>query len=157
MPKLSAGLLPFRRSEGFLQVFLVHPGGPFWARKDLGAWSIAKGEPSPDEDPLQAAIREFREETGFDPRGPFQELGQSRQPGGKIVQAWAFEGDFDPSLLQSNTFTMSWPPRSGRLQSFPEVDRAEWFTLETARKKILPGQVPLLEALGERFNPDFSP
>lgn len=147
MPKSSSGLLPFRRNQDRLEVLLVHPGGPLWARKDLGAWSIAKGEPSPGEDPLQAAIRELREETGFTPSEPFLELGEVRQAGGKIVRAWAFEGDFDPARLKSNLFTMPWPPRSGRLQSFPEIDRAQWFTLEEARQKILPGQAPLLETL----------
>ena len=148
MPRTSAGLLPYRRREGRLEVFLVHPGGPFWRNKDLGAWSIPKGEFKPGEDPLGAARREFQEETSFDVPGPFTALSPVRQTGGKIVHAWASEADLDPARVVSNTFTMEWPPRSGRQQAFPEVDRAAWFPLDEARRKILSGQVPLLEQLG---------
>jgi len=128
MANNSAGLLMYRHRGGILQVFLVHPGGPYWAKKDLGSWSIPKGEFTPDEDPLEAAKREFEEETGFSASGPFSPLTPIKQPSGKIVQAWAFEGDGDPSAIKSNTFSMEWPPRSGKYQEFPEVDRAGWFT-----------------------------
>src|SRR5687767_12795235 len=127
MPKLSAGLLMFRRRQGVIEVFLVHPGGPFWAKKDLGAWTLPKGEYTESEDPLDAAKREFEEETGIQPNGEFIPLGQIRQTGGKIASAWAFEGDCDPSKIRSNLFSMEWPPRSGRMQEFPEIDRGEWF------------------------------
>ena len=147
MPKTSAGLLLYRRAPTGPEVLLVHPGGPFWEGKDLGAWSIPKGEIGPDEDPLPAARREFREETGFEPSGPALPLGQLRQPGGKLVHAWVLEGDADPSKLSSNTFSMEWPRGSGRLQAFPEVDRAEWFDLAEARRRILPGQAPFLDRL----------
>ncbi len=147
MPPTSAGLLLFRKHEGRLEVFLVHPGGPFWRNKDLGAWSIPKGECKPGEDPLGAARREFHEETGFDVAGPFTPLAPVRQAGGKTVQAWAAEADIDPARIVSNTFTMEWPPRSGRQQEFPEVDRAAWFPLEEARLRILPRQAPLLDQL----------
>jgi predicted NUDIX family NTP pyrophosphohydrolase len=130
-----------------LEVFLVHPGGPFWARKDAGAWSLAKGEYGPSEDPLEAAKREFQEETGFPAEGEFLPLGDVRQPGGKQVTAWAFRGDFDPARLRSNRFTLEWPPRSGRWREFPEVDRGAWFTLAEARRRLHPGQRPLLETL----------
>jgi predicted NUDIX family NTP pyrophosphohydrolase len=147
MAKNSAGLLMYRRRGGILQVFLVHPGGPYWAKKDLGSWSIPKGEFPPDEDPFEAARREFEEETGFAAAGHFRPLTPTRQPSGKMVQAWAFEGDCDPSVIKSNTFSMEWPPRSGKDQEFPEVDRAEWFTIETAKDKILKGQVGFLDEL----------
>src|SRR5215469_3471030 len=147
MAKLSAGLLMYRRREGGLEVFLVHPGGPFWAKKDLGAWSIPKGEYAEGQDPLSAARREFEEETGFVAVGELLELGAVKQAGGKIVSAWAFEGDCDPADLRSNVFEMEWPPRSGRIAEFPEVDHAEWFSLAEARERILEGQVPLLAAL----------
>jgi len=147
MAKESAGLLFFRRRAGALEVLLVHPGGPFWARRDLGAWSIPKGEVLAGEDPLAAARREAREETGLRAAGPFVPLGAVRQRGGKRVAAWAVEGDFDPAALRSGRFEMEWPPRSGRRQSFPEVDRAAWFGLDEARARILPGQRPLLDAL----------
>jgi predicted NUDIX family NTP pyrophosphohydrolase len=137
----------YRRRQGGLEVFLVHPGGPFWAKKDLGSWSIPKGEYPDSEDPLEAAKREFFEETGLVPQGRFTSLGQVKQPGGKIVTAWAFEGDADPAHLKSNTFEMEWPPRSGRGIEVPEVDRAGWFTMEAAREKILSGQRPFLNAL----------
>ena len=149
MPKTSAGLLLYRRAPAGLQVLLVHPGGPFWQGKDLGAWSIPKGEIGADEDPLAAARREFHEETGFEAAGPAVPLGNLRQPGGKLVHAWALQGDADPGELTSNTFSMEWPRGSGRLQAFPEVDRAEWFGLAEARRRILPGQARFLDALEE--------
>jgi predicted NUDIX family NTP pyrophosphohydrolase len=149
MPKTSAGLLLYRHTPGGIEVFLVHPGGPFWAKKDAGAWSIPKGEYVPGEDPLDAARREFAEETGIVPEGEFVELGVVKQAGGKIVAAWAFEGDCDADAIRSNTFTMERPPRSGRQQEFPEVDRAAWFDLETAREKILKGQLDFIRRLGE--------
>ena len=151
MPKRSAGLLMYRLQEGALEVFLVHPGGPFWAKKDRGAWSIPKGEYTAQEDPLEAARREFQEETGFRAVGEFIALGEVRQPGGKIVQAWAFEGNCDPAMLCSNKFQMEWPPHSGRTAEFPEVDRGAWFTAEAARERILKGQRPLLDLLLQRL------
>jgi predicted NUDIX family NTP pyrophosphohydrolase len=147
MPKQSAGLLMYRRRAGGLEVFLVHPGGPFWARKDQGAWSIPKGEHPPDEDPLVAARREFAEETGIVPEGEFIALTPLRQSGGKIVQAFAFEGDCDPQAIRSNSFIIEWPPRSGQRREFPEIDRAGWFSLEAAKQKLLSAQVVLLEEL----------
>ena len=151
MTKLSAGLLPFRRANGGIEVFLVHPGGPFWKKKDLGAWSLPKGEYDAAEEPLAAALREFAEETGFQAGGPgFLPLGEIRQPGGKLIVAWAFEQDLDATLARSNTFEMEWPPKSGKVQQFPEVDRAAWFPLPEARIKILPGQAGFLERLLER-------
>ena len=143
----SAGLLLYREGDGGLEVLLVHPGGPYWKNKDDGAWSIPKGEYDDFEDPLAAARREFEEETGVVPNGEFLPLQPVRQPGGKIVHAWAVRGDFDPATLRSNTFTMEWPPRSGRQQEFPEVDRAAWWPVEQARRKILTGQAPLLAQL----------
>ncbi len=148
MSRQSAGILLFRRSErGALEVLLVHPGGPLWSKKDAGAWSIPKGEVEPGEDPLAAAQREFSEELGNSARGPFLALGEIRQAGGKLVRAWAAEGDCDVSSIRSNTFSMTWPPKSAKLQSFPEIDRGEWFSLEAARDRILKGQIPLLERL----------
>jgi predicted NUDIX family NTP pyrophosphohydrolase len=146
MPKHSAGLLLYRRRER-LEVFLVHPGGPYWARRDDGAWSIPKGEFDPDEDPLQAALRELREETGFTVEGPYVPLPRIRQPGGKAVTAFAAEADVDPDAMTTGTFALEWPPRSGRFLDVPEVDRAGWFDIAQARVKILPGQLPLLEHL----------
>jgi|SRR3954471_4119755 len=140
MPKRSAGILMFRRGAQGLEVLLVHPGGPFWAKKDLGAWSIPKGEYSESEDPLKVATREFEEETGAALRGELRPLGELTQPGRKIVTAFAVEGDFDPATLKSNTFELEWPPKSGRKATFPEVDCAQWFSLEMARAKILSGQ-----------------
>ncbi len=151
MPKRSAGVLLFRRAGRKLEVLLAHPGGPFWKNKDDGAWSIPKGEYRDDEDPLAAAKREFAEETGLSPSGDFLPLGEVRQPGGKVVTAWAMEGDFDAANLRSNTFSMPWPPGSGKLQEFPEIDRAEWFPLEVARRKILKGQAELLDRLAQYF------
>ena len=147
MPKESAGLLLFRRGAGGPEVFLVHPGGPFWARKDEHAWSIPKGELDGGEDPLTAARREFAEETGLSVDGDFRALPPCKQSGGKLVHAFAVEGDADPAAVKSNTFELEWPPRSGRRQQFPEVDRAAWFPLVTARGKIHKGQLPLLDAL----------
>jgi len=143
----SAGLLMYRRRDGRIEVFLVHPGGPFFARRDEGVWSIPKGEPEEGEEPLATAVREFREETGFEARGPFLPLGRIRQRGGKIVEAWAFAGDADPGRLRSNPFTMEWPPGSGRIARFPEIDRGAWFDLATARRKIRDSQIPLLDRL----------
>ena len=137
----------YRIREGRPEVFLVHPGGPFWARKDQGAWSIPKGEFAPGEDALAVARREFEEETGILPQGEFIALRPCRQSGGKVVHAWAFEGDCDPTVIVSNTFVMEWPPGSGRRQAFPEVDRAAWFPLEEASQKILKGQAGLLAEL----------
>ena len=147
MVKNSAGLLLYRFRGGNLEVFLVHPGGPFWAKKDLGVWSIPKGEMDEGEELLDAARREFEEETGFRPEGIFREMTPVTQRSGKIVHAWAVEGDCDSTAIQSNTFTLEWPPRSGRQQEFPEVDRAGWFDLDTAREKILDGQRGLLDEL----------
>jgi predicted NUDIX family NTP pyrophosphohydrolase len=149
MPKRSAGLLMYRRHDNQVEVLLAHPGGPFWAKKDLGAWSIPKGELDPDEDPLQAAKREFEEETGVTPQGDFVALGELKQAGGKIVTAWAVEGDCDPSGLKSNTFSMEWPPRSGRMTTFPEVDRLGWFSIHEAGERILAGQRVFLARLLE--------
>jgi predicted NUDIX family NTP pyrophosphohydrolase len=151
MPQRSAGLLLYRHRQGGVEVLLVHPGGPFWARKDDGAWSIPKGEHGPGEDPLAAARREFAEETGAEsPAGDTAALGAFRQPSGKIIDAWAVEGDFDPATLKSNTFTMEWPRRSGRIIEVPEVDRAGWFAPEDAARKLIKGQRPILEALLRR-------
>jgi len=147
MAKQSAGLLMYRQRDGVLAVLLVHPGGPFWAKKDLASWSIPKGEYAGDEDPLDAAKREFEEETGIKPVGRFTPLKPITQGGRKNVRAWAFEGDCDVTVLKSNTFSMEWPPHSGKQQEFPEIDRAEWFGIETAKQKILKGQRPLLEEL----------
>jgi predicted NUDIX family NTP pyrophosphohydrolase len=143
----SAGILMYRRGDEALEVFLVHPGGPFWAKKDEGAWSIPKGLPDKGEDLLAAAKREFREETGFTAEGDFTALGAFKQPGGKIVHAWAVEGDCDPLKLASNLFEMEWPPKSGRRGRFPEVDRAGWFHPREAQVKILRGQLPILTRL----------
>ena len=147
MTKNSAGLLLYRIRDGNIEVFLVHPGGPFWAKKDLGVWSIPKGEMDEGEKLLDAARREFEEETGFSPEGIFRELTPVRQRSGKIVHAWAVQGDCDPTAIRSNTFTLEWPPRSGRMQEIPEVDRAEWFDFDAAREKILEGQRGLLDEL----------
>ena len=149
MAKKSAGLLMYRRRQSGLEVFLVHPGGPFWARRDEGAWSIPKGEYASGEDPLDTARRDFQEETGFEGEGDFIPLTPRKQPSGKVISAWALEGDCDASLIKSNTFSMEWPPRSGRQQEFPEVDRAGWFTVPAAKEKILKGQVPFLNELNE--------
>jgi predicted NUDIX family NTP pyrophosphohydrolase len=150
MTRRSAGIVLYRRSGGQLGVLLGHMGGPLWARKDAGAWSIPKGEYGPDEDPFVAACREFHEEIGLPvPATEFVDLGEVRQAGGKIVRAWAAGGDIDPATVVSNTFEMEWPPRSGIIGTFPEIDRAAWFDLPTAHDKIVAGQRPLLERLGE--------
>ncbi|MDW5593784.1 NUDIX domain-containing protein [Conexibacter stalactiti] len=151
MPRRSAGILLHRRLDGGEpEVLLVHPGGPFWAKKDAGAWSIPKGEHGADDDPLTAARREFAEELGRPlPAGEIVPLGEVRQKGGKLVTAWAVAGDLDPATIVSNSFELEWPPRSGRRAQFPEVDRAEWFTLDRAREKLLPAQLPLLDRIAE--------
>ena len=146
--KRSAGIVLFRESAGGVEVLLGHMGGPFWARKDAGAWSIPKGECEPDEDALSAARREFQEELGLPvPDGELVELGEVKQSGGKVVTAWALAADLDPALVVPGTFEMEWPPRSGTLKEFPEIDRAEWFDLVTAAEKIVGGQRPLLDRL----------
>jgi len=145
--KLSAGILLYRRSDSGIMVLLVHPGGPYWAKKDDGAWSIPKGEYEPEADAFDAARRELEEETGFRAEGDFIPLDSVKQPSGKVVTAWAVGAQWDPSNLRSNTFSIEWPPRSGRQQEFPEVDRAEWFSLGAAQRKLLKGQVPFLERL----------
>lgn len=151
MAKRSAGILLHRR-RGELEVLLVHPGGPFWAKKDLGAWSIPKGEHDDGEDALACALREFEEETGTSPApGALDDLGSVRLKSGKVVQAWALEGDLDPDAIRSNTFTLEWPPRSGREREFPEVDRAAWFGLAEAAERINPGQAAFLDRLRTRF------
>jgi predicted NUDIX family NTP pyrophosphohydrolase len=151
MPKRSAGILLFRRIGPEPEVLLVHPGGPFWKNKDDGAWSIPKGEYGQDEDPLAAAKRELEEETGLSPSRDFISLGEVRQSGGKTVTAWAVEGSCDAANIRSNTFSMPWPPGSKDLQEFPEVDRAEWFAMGIARRKILKGQTELLERLARHL------
>ena len=147
MPRLAAGLLMYRLKGQRLQVLLAHPGGPYFRTKDEGSWSIPKGEPEPGEDLFLTAQREFHEETGLSSAGPFLPLQPVQQRGGKIVHAWAFAGDCDPWTMQSNTFRMEWPPHSGQFQEFPEIDRAEFFDLELARRKIKAGQVGLLDQL----------
>jgi predicted NUDIX family NTP pyrophosphohydrolase len=147
MAKRSAGILLYRHTPEGVDVFLVHPGGPFWAKKDIGAWSIPKGECEPGEDGLTAARREFTEETGFKPDGDCIRLGSFRQSSAKTIEVWALEADVDPSKLRSNTFQVEWPPRSGRMQEFPEVDRADWFAPAEAARKILKGQLAILTAL----------
>jgi predicted NUDIX family NTP pyrophosphohydrolase len=144
--KFTAGLLLFRRCNE-LEVLLIHPGGPFWAKKDLGAWSLPKGQIEDNEEPLDAAKREFTEETGFTVEGEFLPLNPVRQSGGKLVHAWAVEGDCDPARLRSNLFSMEWPPKSGTLREYPEADRAAWFAIPEARKRILPAQKDFLEQL----------
>jgi predicted NUDIX family NTP pyrophosphohydrolase len=148
MPKKSAGLLLYRFQGGDLQVFLVHPGGPFWARKDVGAWSIPKGE-FDDEDPLTAAKRELFEETGAKVDGEFLALKPVTQKNGKVVYAWAIEADIDPKKIRSNTFALEWPPKSGKKQEYPEVDRAAWFSPEVGMEKINPAQAGLIRELRE--------
>jgi predicted NUDIX family NTP pyrophosphohydrolase len=151
MTQQSAGVLMFRRRSETIEFLLVHPGGPFWARKDDGAWSIPKGLFADDEDALAAAKREFEEETGQRPDGPFIELGSFKQPSGKHVHVWAVEGEFDLASFRSNSFAMEWPPKSGRTQEFPEADRAGWFAPQDALVKITKGQRPIIAALLERL------
>ncbi|MGB7951482.1 MAG: NUDIX domain-containing protein [Candidatus Binatia bacterium] len=152
----SAGLLLYRWRSAILEVFLVHPGGPFWAKKDLGAWSIPKGEPLEGEDGLSAAKREFYEETGIVPQGDFFALAPVKQGGGKRVHAWAVRGDCDAKAITSNTFSIEWPPRSGQRREFPEVDGAEWFAMDVAKEKILKGQIDFLEELARRVKKDIA-
>ena len=147
MPQRSAGILLFRRRRGAIEVLLAHPGGPFWAKKDEGAWSIPKGVYEPGEDGLSAARREFAEETGAQTEGEAVALGAFRQSSAKTVDVWAIEGEFDPARLKSNTFTLEWPPRSGRRREVPEIDRVQWFALDEASRKMLKGQRPILQAL----------
>jgi predicted NUDIX family NTP pyrophosphohydrolase len=152
MPKRSAGLLMHRRRPHGVEVFLVHPGGPCFAKKDLGAWTIPKGEYLEDEQPLEAAKREFQEETGFPVPETFLDLGSIKQAGGKIVSAWAFEGDCDPSKMISNYCEVEWPPRSGRLIAIPEADRGAWFSIDEAKARIKSTQIPLLDRLTTALN-----
>ena len=154
MPEQSAGILLYRLTRPEPEVLLVHPGGPFWAKKDDGAWSMPKGLFEPGEEPLAAARREFAEETGHTPSGDFVALGSFRQASGKTIVAYAVAGDFDLTEFRSNSFEMEWPPRSGRLRSFPEVDRAGWFTLGQARHKLNKGQVAIIEALASHLGSD---
>jgi len=152
MPKISAGLLMYRditEHSNSVEILLAHPGGPFWKNKDDGAWTIPKGEVTPGEDLLAAAIREFTEETGLTPTPPFVSLGEIKHKSGKIVHAWAFQGDCDPAEIRSNTFKLEWPPKSGRTQEFPEIDRAKFYDLAAARQKILVSELPLLDRLAE--------
>ena len=150
-PKRSAGLLMYRRALGIVEVFLVHPGGPYWSKKNEGSWTIPKGEYETGEEPLSAAVREFKEETGFKVSEPFIALGSVRQKTGKIVVAWAFEGNCEPADLVSNTCEIEWPPRSGKMMVIPEVDRGDWFSLDRARKVIRNEQTPLLDALTQQL------
>lgn len=152
MAKQSAGILLYRRKEKQLEVFLGHPGGPFWAKKDLGSWSIPKGEYLEGEEPLQAAIREFEEETGYRPSGSFIQLSTIRQKGHKTVHCWAVEGDLDAEGIISNLFEMEWPPRSGKMKTFPEIDRAAWFSVGTAREKINERQAGFIDELLKRID-----
>ena len=152
MVKKSAGILLYRVKNKFLEVFLVHPGGPFWAKKDLGAWSIPKGEFTEDENPLDAAKREFQEEIGIYCTGEFIPLTAVKQKGGKIVYAWALEGDIDPNQIKSNTFEIEWPPKSGKKQEFPEIDKGEWFNISEAKQKINKNQVALIEELMSKLD-----
>lgn len=147
MPKQAAGILLYRRGRTGLEVLLAHPGGPLWARKDSGAWTLPKGQFTEGELPLDAAKREFEEEMGTAPSGDFQPLGAVKQKSGKVIHAWAAESDFDTATVKSNLFSMEWPPKSGRTGEFPEVDRAGWFSIEEARAKIIKGQAPFLERL----------
>ena len=147
MQKKSAGILVFRKTQDEYEYLLVHPGGPFWAKKDLKSWSVPKGEFEEEEEPLVAAKREFEEETGFKITGEFIELIPVKQPSGKIIFIWAVEGEIDAPDIKSNLFKMEWPPRSGAFKEFPEIDKAGWFDFETAKQKILSGQIPILENL----------
>lgn len=157
MPKQSAGLLLYRFSQKEMQVLLVHPGGPFFKNKDAGTWSLPKGEFQPGEEPLAAAIREFKEELGTVPEGNFIPLTRIVQKGGKSVYAWALEADFDTAVIHCNTFSLEWPPSSGRMQEFPEIDKAEWFKIPTAKEKILESQLFLLVELENKVNSALKP
>jgi predicted NUDIX family NTP pyrophosphohydrolase len=159
MARTSAGILLFRRRPAGVEVMLVHPGGPFWAKKDMGAWSMPKGLMNEGEDRLQAAKREFLEETGMAIAGECLDLGAHKQPGGKMIAAFAQEGDFDPASLTSNAFSIEWPPHSGRMAEFPEVDKAAWFSIGEAMEKATKGQRPIIAALAEKLGveaPDAS-
>jgi predicted NUDIX family NTP pyrophosphohydrolase len=149
--KLSAAILLFRQKNSFVEVFLVHPGGPFWTKKDAGAWSLPKGEYLEEEEPLAAAKRELKEETSLSVDGEFLPLGELQQSSGKRVTAWALEYDLDPTQIKSNSFTLEWPPKSGERQEFPEVDAGAWFSLPAANDKLVPGQRPFLERLSEKL------
>ncbi|MGH7710484.1 MAG: NUDIX domain-containing protein [Gemmatimonadaceae bacterium] len=144
--KASAGILLYRY-RGQPELFLVHPGGPYWAKKDVGAWTIPKGEYTEGEEPLAAAKREFTEETGFELDGEFRPLSAIKQPSGKVISAWAIEGDCDPAQLRSMPFSMEWPPKTGRMQEFPEVDRAAWFNIPEARRRLIAGQTGFIDQL----------
>jgi len=152
MPKQSAGILLYRKTSQGLQLFLVHPGGPFFKNKDDASWSVPKGEYEADEDPLAAAKREFQEETGHEITGSFTALRSVKQKGGKTVLAWAVEGNIDPKAIKSNTFEMEWPPRSGKKKTFDEIDRGEWFDIATAKRKINPAQVTFIDELAAMNN-----
>ena len=147
MVKKSAGILLYRFTNRSLEIFLIHPGGPFWKNKDPGAWAIPKGEFTDDEEPLEAAKREFKEETGFDAPGKFIELTPLKQKSGKIIYAWAAEGNIDAAKIHSNSFEMEWPPKSGKKQKFPEADKANWFSIKIAKEKIIPGQLKFIDEL----------
>ena len=153
----SAGLLLFRRGDAGLELFLAHPGGPFWTRQDAGSWTLPKGMVEEGEEALEAACREFREETGIEPHGPFLPLGSIRQKAGKLVHAWAWEGDADPAAVHSNLMHMEWPRGSGRWQSFPEVDRCEWFDPDEARRRINTAQAELIDRLEARLRGEEPP
>ena len=158
MKKQSAGILVYRLAQGGVEVFLGHPGGPFWAKKDAGAWSIPKGEYEADEDALSAAKREFQEETGQPaPEGDYLDLGEFKRKDGKTIKAWAVQGDIDASKISSNSFEMEWPPKSGQKQAFPEVDKAAWLPIQTAAPKLHQGQAIFLEHLAEKLAIDRSP
>lgn len=152
MAKQAAGILLYRRGRAGLEVLLAHPGGPLWARKDAGAWTIPKGQFTDSELPLDAAKREFEEEMGSAPTGAFEPLGSIRQPSGKVIHVWAAQSDFDVSTVRSNLFELEWPPKSGQVAEFPEIDRAGWFSLDEARVKIIKGQVAFLDRLVESTN-----
>ena len=152
MHKKSAGILLYRYHNNLPEVLLVHPGGPFWAKKDLGSWSIPKGEFEADEDPLDAAKREVEEETGLKVQGDFVKLTPVKQKSGKIIYAWAVQGNLNATEIKSNTFEIEWPPKSGKKKAFPEIDKAAWFNVNEAKKKIIQGQVPLIMELETKFN-----
>jgi len=151
MAKKSAGLLLYRFINSSPEVLLVHPGGPFWANKDLGAWSVPKGEFDQDEEPLTAAIREVKEELGLEVSGDFIELSPAKQKSGKVIYAWGIKHDFNPENMVSNTFELQWPPKSGRTIIIPEVDRASWFNIEEAKSKVIPAQIPIIDDLLEKI------